>query len=158
ATHRSAAWPAQGQDSCRSRGVVGRGAARGRVAGDHLDGSRHVAARNIRFIRGHQMNLSALRVEDPDDRDLELGEQIGSGVEAHVFRVRRWREGRWAAKIYLKEEAAARKEAKLHVMLAAPPDSLRVTFDDQELSLVAWPHRLIRHADGRPAGFLMPLA
>jgi DNA-binding helix-hairpin-helix protein with protein kinase domain len=98
-----------------------------------------------------------LQVDALGQPHVVLGDWLGCGAEAEIFRLPGWADGRWAAKVYHTPEVAARKETKLRTMLETPPKPLQAPINDEELPLLAWPNALLRHPGGQLAGFLMPL-
>ena len=89
-------------------------------------------------------------VFDDKGRRLELGQVLGRGGEATVFRLPHDRQK--ALKLY--HQPDAERAQKLRFMLANPPHD--PTRDAGHIS-IAWPEALVHDHEGRVIGFIMPL-
>ncbi len=89
-------------------------------------------------------------VFDDKGKRLELGQELGRGGEATVFRLVHDRHR--ALKLYHKPDAE--RAQKLRVMLENPPHD--PTREAGHIS-IAWPEALVHDREGRVIGFIMPL-
>ncbi len=85
--------------------------------------------------------------QDQTGKRITLGEEVGEGKEGHVYGV----EGNpsLVAKVYNKDQIAAKKIRKLTVMLANPPDD---PMAGKQHTSIAWPVGLLWTNDGGPQG------
>lgn len=98
----------------------------------------------------------AITLSGTNQKILVHDEPIASGGEGAVHRIitPAWYRDRYCAKLYLKQHRTPQRKRKVQFMVEHPPAGL----DGNSTRIVCWPTEVLHEANGRLAGFVMPLA